>query len=167
MSTHALARKYGVHRRTVGRRWLVGAAGRKRPECGRRHGWVSGRLIDSALIADRTRRASSDIRRSDLATTLGRARRGGLPSGRSVGMSVSAASSSASSLTRCSCRRAGAGYAEAEVDWGEAIVVIAAAPRQISPIKRGSRPNWTTPGPAAGGLCSTCADGPVFTGAHG
>jgi hypothetical protein len=30
-------------------------------------------------------------------------------------------------------------------------VVIAAPPRQISPIKRGSRPDWTTPGPCTGG----------------
>jgi len=31
-------------------------------------------------------------------------------------------------------------------------VVTAAPPRQISPIKRGSRPDWTTPGPCRGGL---------------
>lgn len=60
-------------------------------------------LIDSSLIADRDApREQRHTAEVDLGAALGRARRGGVPSGRSVGMSASVASSSASSLTRCS-----------------------------------------------------------------
>ena len=46
-------------------------------------------------------------------------------------MSASAASSSASWSTRCSCRCASEPGAEAEVDWGEATVVIAGVARKV------------------------------------
>ena len=108
LSTHALARKYGGHRRTV-RQALESSVppARKRPE-GRpapRLGEWRG-LIDGRLIADR----SAPRKQRHTAKPIHQRLR------------------------------------------EHGVVVIAAAPRQISPIKRGSRPNWTTPGPAAGGL---------------
>ena len=153
LSTHALARKYGGHRRTV-RQALESSVppARKRPEgrpaprLGEWRGLIDGRLIADRSAPRKQRHTAKPIhqrlREHGVVVSERQVRRYVRERRQQLGELVD-------ELFVPLCSEPGA---EAEVDWGEAIVVIAAAPRQISPIKRGSRPNWTTPGPAAGGL---------------
>ena len=169
LSTHALARKYGGHRRTV-RQALESSVppARKRPEgrpaprLGEWRGLIDGRLIADRSAPRKQRHTAKPIhqrlREHGVVVSERQVRRYVRERRQQLGELVD-------ELFVPLCSEPGA---EAEVDWGEAIVVIAAAPRRnLSRSSEGHGPTGQHPALQRGAWCSTCADGPVFTGAHG